>query len=88
MFQIHTEADTAYYRELNMKAGTLVDCIEENSILYADNEFYALHGTLKTENPVYKIPILDLILNYINLVHSLTQFQYLIFIPAVYLSTP
>lgn len=78
----------AYYREMNMKAGTLVDCIEENSILYADNEFYAFHGTLKTENPVYKIPILDFILNYINLVHRFTQFQYLIFIPAVYLSTP
>jgi len=39
-------------REMNIKAGTLVDCIEENSILYADNEFYAFHGTLKTENPV------------------------------------
>jgi hypothetical protein len=81
VFQIHTKADTAYYRELNMKAGTLFDDIEKNSILYADNKFYAFHGTLKTENPVYKIPILDLILNYINLVYSLTQFQYLVFIP-------
>jgi hypothetical protein len=63
VLQTHTEADTAYYWDLNMKAGTLVKCIEENSILYADNEFYAFHGTLKTENPVYKIPILDLILS-------------------------
>ena len=78
----------AYYREMNMRAGTLVHCIEENSILYADNEFYAFDGTLKTENPVYKTRILDLILNYINLVRSLTEFQYLIFIPAMYLPTP
>jgi len=54
-----------------MKAGTLFDYIEKNSISYADNKFYAFHGTLKSENPVYKIPIFDLILNDINLVYSL-----------------